>query len=162
MPVIEQHYGIETPYLDVTFDLRIALFFATHRYNVENGKAYYSEIPKGEHQGVVYSFVFHNPSVTYSKDLVKDISCFDHIPPTRPLRQNCALRFFDRYAINEAVTDIDTIFYLSPDFDTTGIATFEELFPSAEEDKFYKALIEIHKEYGDTEPLNGFAIYRDL
>ncbi len=162
LPAIEQHYGIETPYLDVTFDIKIALFFATHRYIVENGEAFYAEIPKGNHKGVIYSFVFHDPVVTASNDLIKDIPCFKHISPSRPSRQMCALRHFDSYSINAAVTDIDTIFYLSEDFDTSGIATFEDLFPNAGEDPFYKALLELSAKHGGGEPFDRFAVYRGL
>lgn len=162
LPVIEQHYGIETPYLDVTFDLKVALFFATHQYHVENGKSFYTKIPKGKHKGVVYAFVFHDPPVTSTSDIIQNLSSFYHISPVRPLRQKCALRLFDAYGVNEAVTDIDTIFYLDKDFNDEGIATFEELFPAANEDKFYKALLDMHERYGDITPLNQFAIYEGL
>lgn len=162
LPVVEQHYGFDTPFLDVTFDIKISLFFATHKYVERDGLAYYEPIPKGEHKGLVYAFVFYDPSVVATRDRIENLPAFDHIPPTRPVRQKCALRLFDQYGINEAATDIDTIFYLDKDFDMDGIATFEELFPSSKDDKFYEVLIEVKKKYGDQPPLDKIAIYGDL
>lgn len=162
LPIVEQHYGFDTPFLDVTFDIKISLFFATHRYIERDGLAYYEPIPRGEHKGLVYAFVFHDPSVVATRDRVDTLPAFNHIHPTRPVRQKCALRLFDQYSINEAATDIDTIFYLDKDFDMDGIATFEELFPSPIEDKFYEVLIEVKKKYGSMPPLDKIAIYGDL
>lgn len=162
LPVVEQHYGFDTPLLDVTFDIKVSLFFATHKYVVRNGLAYYELIPKGQHQGVVYAFVFHDPCVVPTYDQIERLPAFEHIPPTRPGCQKCALRLFDRLSINEAATDIDTIFYLDPEFDMAGISTFEELFPSTKDDKFYEVLIEVKKKFGSGYPLDKIAIYGDL
>lgn len=145
--LIEQHYGIETCGLDVTFEPGIALYFATHKFrkNIE-GKAYFEAIPRGEHQGVLYAFVFTNPGLTSTRDLVREIGVFDHIPPTRPIRQHCALPGFDAFSFNAAVTDLDAVFYLKPEFDDSDLPQFLELFPDSNEDPFYEALLTIRKE----------------
>ena len=105
--------------------------------------------------------MFHDPPVTSTSDIIHNLSSFNHSPAERPLRQKYALRLFDAYGVNEAVTDVDTIFYLDKGFNE-GIATFEELFPAANEDKFYKALLDMHERFGDITPLNQFAIYEGL
>ena len=138
-------------------------FFATHKFcKDENGKAYYIPISKGEHNGVVYSFVFRDPMVSSTYDMITKFKSFDFIPPRRPLEQKCALYECDIYSINKVVTDIDTIFYLDSNFDTTGVATFEELFPDSNNDLFYKVLAELVSKNKDNYPLNKFVIYRDL
>jgi hypothetical protein len=144
--LVEQHYGIDTCGLDVTFDAGTALFFATHKFmRNDQGKAYYDEIPKGSHRGVLYSFVFTNPWLTSTHHMVKDIGVFNHIPPTRSIRQQCALPGFDAYSFNASVTDIDAVFYLEPDFETRGLPNFQELFPGPNEDPSYAALLDVKR-----------------
>jgi hypothetical protein len=39
-PIIAQHYGMKTIGLDVTFNIRIAFFFACNQFHIDNkGKA---------------------------------------------------------------------------------------------------------------------------
>lgn len=156
--LIEQHYGIDTCGLDVTFDPGTAIYFATNKFRkTPEGKAFYEEIETGEHQGVLYSFVFTNPGVTSTRDLIREVGIFGHIPPTRPIRQQCALLGFDAYSFNAALTDVDAVFYLKPDFDTKGLPRFRELFPGPDEDPFYAALLDIRQK--DPSALEGFVEY---
>ena len=51
---------------------------------------------------------------------------------------------------------------MDSNFDTTGVATFEELFPDSNNDLFYKILAELVSKNKDNYPFNKFVIYRDL
>ena len=149
IPLVEQHYGIDTHGLDVTFEPAIALFFATHRFTLlPNGTATYRKI-EGKHEGVVYSFVFHSPAVRLTSDLITKIESFEHIPAMRPLRQKCALRGFDAHCINEAVADIDAVFEIADDFEFEGLPPKEELFPNRKDDPLYSALLDAKKRFAD-------------
>lgn len=146
--LVEQHYGIDTCGLDVTFDPGTALYFARHKFQKRaDGKAYYDDIVPGHHHGVLYSFVFTNPGVTKTKDMVRDVGVFDHIPPTRPIQQQCALLGFDAFSFNAALTDVDAVFYLKPDFDTKGLPEFRDLFPGPGDDPFYAALLDLRQKH---------------
>lgn len=82
--LIAQHYGLETRFLDITYDLAVALFFATHKYKVkDNGKATYIENINPD--AAVYCFDFENQ--IKEDDIYKRARLFEHIKPERPLRQ---------------------------------------------------------------------------
>lgn len=143
-PLLEQHYGMDTHGLDVTFDLATALFFATHKFTTHgDGTATYEPVPRGNHKGVVYSLVFEDPPLRRAEWMVREIDSFSHIPPKRPIMQQCALPYFDTYSINEAPRDTHATLELDADFDTAGLPTFDSLFPSPEKDPFYDALLEM-------------------
>lgn len=144
--VFEQHYGLETTGLDVTFNLKTALFFATHKFNLKNDLANYSKI-KNEHSGVVYILRFSAPKLTKTKDMIKEITDWNHLYPKRPVMQDCALPFFDSTKVNEAIPHIVGIIKIREDFDYTSSLTASDLFPNQEDDSFYKSLLELKLKY---------------
>jgi hypothetical protein len=88
----EQHYATQTSGLDVSFDLRSALFFATYQFAWgDDGLAYYRKVPRGEHQGVIYLFRFGAPSVRQTEYLIQEFDFFRTHRPERILRQSCGL-----------------------------------------------------------------------
>lgn len=142
--LVEQHYGRKTIGLDITYDLSTAFFFASHQFaEVEGASKKYTYLPikKGEHKGVVYCFVFRDPSVNKTEWMIKSVKAFQHIPPLRPLRQSCALPNFHSTEVNAAATDLDAVFFLDENFDTSGLPSKEYLFPDVKEDLFYGALL---------------------
>lgn len=140
---LEQHYGMKTICMDVTFDVNTAFFFASHKFQTnEENKAEFIQITNGNHQGIVYCFVFESPSVKKTDFLVKKIRAFDHLKPIRPLRQQCGLVSYNRYEVNAASRDLHAIFVLDEGFDTNGLPEAKFLFPGKDEDPFYGALIE--------------------
>jgi hypothetical protein len=142
-PTLEQHYGMKTINLDVTFDVNTAFFFASHQFHMnEEDKAEYLQITNGKHQGVVYCFVFESPPVYQTDFLIKKIRAFEHLKPIRPLRQQCGLVAFHHTEINAASRDLHAILLLDEDFNTTGLPEAEFLFPNKNKDQFYGALIE--------------------
>ena len=141
---VEQHYATHTAGLDLSFDLQTPLFFATHQFERRpNGLAYHRRIPKGEHKGVIYCFCFREPSVKATEYLIKDFDFFKTYRPERVLRQNCGLPLIGSHERNIAVTDLDCIIDLDPDFAEESPLTPEWMFPPISEDPFYKKLIEI-------------------
>jgi FRG domain-containing protein len=157
LPIVEQHYGIDTCGLDVTFDPSVACFFATHKFHQrDDGTAYYKVVEDDDHCGVLYGFVFRDPKLTKTSELVESLPLFDHIQPTRPQRQKCALPFFHSHSINEAVCDLDFVMYISKGFDISGLPSAQELFPGVSDDEFYRAALEIKAE------LNNGGIYEQF
>ena len=144
LPLVEQHYGIETCGLDVTFSPKVAAFFATNKFNLDtDGEAYFG--PHTSKDRIIYAFVFRDPSLEETEEVVRDVESFGHLFPTRPIRQRCALPFFHVTNINEAVCDLHCIFRLDEDFHVGDVPTQTELFPTQSEDPFYKAALEVQK-----------------
>ena len=143
-----QHYGYETTGLDVTFDLPTACFFAVNNL-VRQPDGRTRIIPCGplESPGVVYAFVFRDPPVRETADLIRDLESLAHIPPTRPGRQKCALRNFDSFQINQAVTDLAAAFHVAPSLPTDTIPPADAIFPPAASDPFYAAALESKRRY---------------
>lgn len=140
---VEQHYSRQTPGLDLTFDIDSALFFATKRYRSEDGLAYHETVPRGEHEGVIYLFRFGSPSVKRTEYLIRDFDYFKKHEPLRILRQHCALPLFGQFERNIAMTDVDTVLELDPDFSDISLRTPEYMFPKASEDSFYSELLKL-------------------
>jgi hypothetical protein len=142
--IISQHYGFQTYGLDITFDPKVAAFFATHKFEQkENGKADYYPVNNGEHKGVIYCFYFRAPQITKTRDIVESIPAFEYIFPLRPVRQSCALPFFLPDRFNEACQFVWHVFKLDSEFKLDDLHSKEFLFPSKNEDKFYAAAIEV-------------------
>ncbi|WP_430401638.1 hypothetical protein [Fluviicola sp.] len=143
---VEQHYAKHTQGLDISFDIKTALFFATNKLKWnEDGTAYHSKVEKGEHNGVIYCFVFRDPPVKKTEFLIREFDLFKTYKPTRILRQNCGLPLFSDYDRNIAICDIDCIIYLAKDFDYETGLTPSHMFPNEKEDLFYAKLIELKK-----------------
>ncbi len=141
---VEQHYGLQTAGLDLTFDLSVALFFATQRFIMnETGRAYYASTGPEATGRVVYCFRFGSPPVTESAYRIRNFNLFKTYPPTRVLRQKCGLPLFDPYERNIAVTDIDCVIELAHDFECSEMPRASYLFPSKDEDRFYGTLLEL-------------------
>ena len=142
-PLIEQHYGKQTIGLDVTFDLGVAAFFASHAFSTsaDSTKATYRPIENGRHEGVVYLLRFHDPPVKRTDYLVNSLRVFEHLPIVRPLRQRCGLPAFHAHEIAAASRDLDAVILLDPSFDTRELPEPEYLFP-INDDPFYLTLLE--------------------
>jgi len=149
----EQHYAKHTQGLDISFEISTALFFATNKLNWNtDGTAYHSEISQGNHEGVIYSFVFRDPLVKKTEFLIKDFDLFKTYSPARILRQNCGLPLFSEYDRNIAVCDIDCVFYLDENFDYPDKLRPSYMFPDESEDLFYGKLLDLKRKY------NGFGL----
>lgn len=147
---VEQHYARQTPGLDLTFDIDSALFFATNRFKVgDDGLAYHEPVARGEHEGVIYLFKFGSPSVKRTEYLIREFDFFKTYQPLRILRQECGLPLFGRNERNIAVTDVDTVLELEPDYKDTSLKTPEYMFPNADEDAFYSEILKLKDKMPD-------------
>ncbi|QEC78978.1 FRG domain-containing protein [Mucilaginibacter ginsenosidivorax] len=157
LAIVSQHYGFDTTGLDLTFDYKTACFFATQRFEMQtNGKAQYRPVGDGQHEGVIYCFYFRIPTITSTKDIIKNLTSLQHLHPLRPVRQQCALPFFLFDNFNEATCYLYAVFHLNKDFDSQGLPTKEYLFPGRGDDQFYDAVL---KAKGNNRALNGFVEY---
>ena len=142
LTTIQQHYGIKTAALDVTFDLSVACFFALNSFSLNhNGRGYFYRTYENINP-VVYCFVFRDPPLTRTFDLTSSFPWFKDFEPVRPIRQNCALVGTGSFSINIARPDIAVILELDLDFDISGLPDQNYLFPSISEDPFYLYLLE--------------------
>jgi hypothetical protein len=157
----EQHYSKQTEGLDISFDIDTALFFSNYKLKFDiNGLAYHTKIEKGDHQGVIYCFVFNDPPVKQTEYLIKDFSFFKTYTPERILRQKCGLPFFSDFDRNLAVCDIDCIIYLDEEFEDEKLPKPEELFPDRNKDKFYDKLIELKHRMSKSNLVQDIVEYR--
>jgi hypothetical protein len=146
---VEQHYATQTRGLDLSFRIETAIFFATHAFKWDDstGMACYEKIPRGEHCGVIYGFVFTHPPVKETQYFIRDFDFFKTNRPERVVRQNCALPLFDDSERNIAICDLDFIIDLDADFDGETPLTPEFMFPPASEDAFYAKLLELNRRF---------------
>ncbi len=144
----EQHYANQTRGLDLGFSVETAIFFATHKFRRrESGFAYFETVPTGENRGVIYCFRFREPPVKEAQHLIKEFDIFRTHPPVRVLRQHCGLPLFTDNERNIAVTDLDCVIRLHPDFTSTSIRSPEYMFPNSLEDSFYGELLALKDRY---------------
>jgi hypothetical protein len=150
----------------VSFDLRVAAFFATHRFakdKIRQATYHCSPVGAGNHHGVIYVFVFHWPEIRQTTDMIKRLGIFNHCRPLRPAIQKCALKYCGPFSINESVADLHAVFKLAPDFSTAGLPEFQQLIPGPERDPFYKAALDIKRRLPDDAfPYCQFATYDQL
>jgi hypothetical protein len=143
LPLVEQHYGFPTNGLDLTFDIDVALYFATHQFGISTeGKGLYEQIATHKHEGVVYCFRISDPPMKRTSDLVEDVGVFRELQPVRPTRQSCTLPLFDALCMNEVTADLDAILLIEPDFDSSSLPRASDLFPPPEDDPFYRAILD--------------------
>jgi hypothetical protein len=142
--IIAQHYGFQTYGLDLTFNPKVAAFFATHNFTwKQNDKADYNPVKNDEHEGIIYCFYFRAPQIRQTRDIINEIPAFEYINPLRPINQSCALPFFSPERFNEANQFLFHVFKIKKDFDISDLPSKQHLFPSKKNDKFYKACIDV-------------------
>jgi hypothetical protein len=144
---VEQHYASPTAGLDLTFNIDTALFFALHRFTMAGGIATFDRVAHGANTGVIYCFRFGSPTVKKSDYYVRTFDLFKTYRPERILRQQCGLPLIGDFERNIAITEIDCILRLHPEFDCKSTLPSEYIFPSVNEDAFYRKLLELKHEH---------------
>ncbi|WP_207636898.1 FRG domain-containing protein [Oscillibacter sp. 1-3] len=148
--LFQQHYGLESPLLDVTSDIDVALFFAQN----EIEDTHYTSIKHTSTPSVIYGFLINETLDPFidSQYLMSDISAL------RPLRQHCGVltgtsnickEFYSRYVALKIVLD-QPIEYGSQ---------YDEnyLFPREDEDAFLTKLVQVEKDI-DAKFVHPFSI----
>jgi len=142
--ILLQHYGCKTPWIDITHDAEIALWFALHELTLTAPDAYRADrvAAKGLDQSLwptVYVFVLHpkhHPVVDTATVLSNSIF-------QRPQLQKCGLiGGAGSLARNYAARFISLKVRLGPGFASTRLKRVEELFPPAAEDAGLARLLE--------------------
>ncbi len=143
---VEQHYGIDSRMLDVTFDIKIALFFAFNNLvKIKNSYYDYVEIGKKEYtNAVVFVLKPHTDLLDILEWKYDDIE-INGYKCIRPIRQQCTSLSSSIDAINEAASEVVAIIKFDKEFELpTDIPEKDYLFPSPKEDPFFEALIRLN------------------
>lgn len=148
--LFQQHYGLESPLLDVTSDIDVALFFSQN----EIEGTHYTSIKRTSMPSVIYGFLINETLDPFidSRYLMRDISAL------RPLRQHCGVLtgasnickdFYSRYIALKIVLDQPI---------TYGSQYNENyLFPREDEDAFLSKLLQVEKDI-DAKFVHPFSI----
>jgi len=148
---IAQHYGIPTHGLDITSDIKVALWFAENKWYSyeEDGKKYawYKKLetnPKEKIKNYPVVYIIGTKS-----NLKKDLDQIEYIDlkATRPVRQKAYLHYggFGLHS-NICAKDILAIVRLTPDFPYPKEFTTEYLFPNIIDDPLYSALLKLKED----------------
>lgn len=141
-----QHYGVPTHGLDITTDLNVALWFATNKwYSYEhqgNTYAWYKELERNYKNDINdYPVIY---LVVTDKNLKRDLDQveFAGFNALRPKRQSAFLHFGGwGLHSNICAEDVVVAIHLSKNVEISDLPKAEELFPSPEEDDFYRDLL---------------------
>jgi FRG domain len=145
---LAQHYGLPTHGLDVTTDLGVAAWFATNRLSItDDGAAAYSTLTSVDWPAspADWPMLFVHQAVTHSTEPslqdCQELEAFGFVAQ-RPSRQ-CARFFLGGHSDhqNRLAETLVCAFRLRPgDYETE--LTFDELFPSPDEDVAYRLLLD--------------------
>ncbi|WP_430404176.1 FRG domain-containing protein [Hyphomonas sp.] len=131
-----QHYGLYSPVLDLTSELNVALFFATHRFVKMDNRARYDFVGTNDQQSVLYVFEENKHEMAAHKRE----RTFDALEPLRPMRQSCVVCRSDTYAMNLPADFLRHVLFLNFDLNKPLPANVDHLFPSVDDDRFLAAL----------------------
>jgi FRG domain len=133
-----QHYGLLSPLLDLTTDLEVALFFASHKFESDpaTGLPKIAFVGTNDRKAVIYVL----------RENVNEMSEHQHhralerFQPERPNRQSCVIALCGSDALNLPAEFLFGIICL--DFDDLPPSKYgvRDLFPGPEEDRFLAAL----------------------
>jgi len=132
-----QHYGLPTPYLDLSSDLRIALFFASHKYRSPASGPEYQFVGSNEGKSILYIFKHDRhemPEYAHGRVL-------HNLEPLRPKNQSCVICRSSSLAINLAGLYLVHAIRIDFELPLAERMLTRELFPSSTEDKFLAALL---------------------
>jgi hypothetical protein len=126
-----QHYGLLSPYLDITSDLDVALFFATHTYDQLSDQ--YDFTNSGNAVLYLFSSNTGDMAVHASHRILSGMT------PLRPERQSCVICRSAPYSINLPADYLVGVVNLHFKLEAS-TASPALLFPSEDEDYFLAAL----------------------
>jgi len=132
-----QHYGLLSPLLDLTSDLDVALYFASHNGAKVDGKYQYSFVGTNDRRAVLYVFAQNNNEM-----LVHDHARVMHqMHALRPIKQSCVVCTSGAVSINLAALYLIGVIRL--DYDHEGNVKYRtaDLFPPKSEDEFLSAML---------------------
>jgi hypothetical protein len=131
-----QHYGLLSPVLDLTIDLDVALYFATHGFPQGLPKNRYHFVGTNGRRAVLYVFR-QDKREMHAHEHERII---EHLKPLRPIRQSCVICRSAPFALNLAADFLVGVLKLDFDEATLGTLDAHHLFPGQNEDAFLTAL----------------------
>jgi len=131
-----QHYGLYSPLVDLTDDVDVAIFFATHRFRSLDGKASYEPCGSNRDEAVIYILRYDELEMKpYGRDEV-----IGALHPLRPERQQCAVALSDAFSVNLPADFLVGVIRLRGNSFENQRYTQEDLFPPIADDNFLRAL----------------------
>jgi hypothetical protein len=131
-----QHYGLLSPVLDVTINLDVAMFFATHRLSRERDRARYSYVGSNGNASTIY-VMWNDPREM--EELPRDI-VLQKQPALRPERQDCVVVRSGPHAMNLPAEFLLAVIKLEGEGPWDCERGVASLFPQSDEDMFLRAL----------------------
>lgn len=133
-----QHYGLDSPYLDLSSDLGIALFFSSHKFVPNGGMSQYRYVGNNESKSILYVFREDKTEMAkYAHDRV-----LHELEPLRPKHQSCVICRSSPYALNLAGLYLVAAIRIDFELPLAERRSTSELFPDSKEDTFLAALLE--------------------
>ena len=130
-----QHYGLYSPVLDLSSDLDVALFFATHRFSRSGDRCRYDFLGTNDRKAVIYIFrQSKREMLTYEREAM-----LEDLNPQRPKRQACVVAPTSCFAMNLPADFLVAVLRLDFDMAEPGRYGTQDLFPDASEDPMLAA-----------------------
>jgi hypothetical protein len=132
-----QHYGLVSPYLDLSSDLQVAMFFASHRFVSAPNGPHYQFVGSNNSKSILYLFRHKlDEMAEYAHDRV-----LHDLKPLRPEKQSCVVCRSGPYSLNLAGLYLAGAIHIDFELPVSERLSARELFPDAHEDNFLAALI---------------------
>lgn len=133
-----QHYGLDSPLLDLTTSLDVAIYFATHKFKRQETICSYDFVGTNSQKSAIYLL---NEDAGEMEVYQSAERIVQRLLPLRPIRQQCVVSKSGPYAINLPGDFIVGVILLQFDTNDRGSSlTTEELFPKDTVDLFLRAL----------------------
>lgn len=145
---LAQHYGLPSVGLDLTDDLKVALWFAIYKATYSNKEPVKAELIKDEdNEATIFVFRCHPRSVFRYSDLVQGIGAH------RPDAQSAYFNYCGwGLAKNQLALDLACAFRVDASFAKELPENYiEHLFPKKEDDEVLRILLQIKDMYQGTE-----------
>ncbi len=129
-----QHYGLYSPVLDLTSDLEIALFFATHKFIEDGERCSYRFVGTNGRNAVLY-LSRDEENRNYERGRL-----LEELDPQRPKRQACVVVPTDPFSMNLPADLLLGVVHLDFDMHCPEAVKSQDIFPGPDEDPFLGAL----------------------
>lgn len=132
-----QHYGLDSPYLDLSSELSVALFFSSHEFISNSGSSQYRYVGTNESKSILYVFRENKAEMAeYADDRV-----LHELVPLRPKRQSCVICRSSPYALNLAGLYLVAAIRIDFELPLAERRSAQDLFPDSKEDNFLAAML---------------------
>lgn len=138
-----QHYGLLSPVLDLSSDLDVALFFATHALEGSGLDSTYRFVGTNNRQAVLY-ILKENEREMMAHERRR---LFEALDPQRLIQQHCVIASAAPWAINLPADFLVQVIRLDFDLGSPQGYGASDLFPGRDDDRFLRALIDQNISY---------------